>query len=54
MLTIEINIYLGIDIGKMKSKRHWMYTRINNDDTINKDFVDGDENFIAFACNQLE
>ena len=30
-----------------------MYTRINNDDTINKDFVDGVENFIYFACNQL-
>ena len=37
----------------MKSNRHWMYTRINNDDTINKDFVDEDENFITFACNQL-
>ena len=30
-----------------------MYTRINNDGTINKDFVDGVENFISFACNQL-
>ena len=30
-----------------------MYTRINNDGTINKDFVDGVENFISFVCNQL-
>ena len=37
----------------MRSNRHWMYTRINNDGTINKDFVDEVENFITFACNQL-
>ena len=37
----------------MKSNRHWMYTRINNDDTINKDSANGLENFISFVCNQL-
>ena len=37
----------------MKSNRHWMYTRINNDDTINNDSANGVENFISFACKQL-
>ena len=31
----------------------WMYTRLNADGTINKDFVDGVEIFIAYACKQL-
>ena len=37
----------------MRSNRHWMYTRINNNSTINKDFVNGVENCITFAYNQL-
>ena len=31
----------------------WMYTRLNVDDTINKDFVDRVESFIAYACKRL-
>ena len=30
-----------------------MYTRLNADGTINKDFVDGVESFVAYACKQL-
>ena len=47
---LVINIKHGIDSGNMRSNHHWLYTRINNDGTINKDFVDGVENFISFAC----
>ena len=42
-----------VDSGNMRSNHYWMYTRINNDGTINKNFVDRVENFISFACNQL-
>ena len=34
----------------MSVGREWMYTRLNADGTINKDFVDGVESFIAYAC----
>ena len=34
----------------MSVGREWMYTRLNADGTINKNFVDGVESFIAYAC----
>ena len=37
----------------MSVGHEWMYTRLNVDGTINKDFVDGVESFIAYACKQL-
>ena len=37
----------------MSVGREWMYTRLNADGIINKDFVDGVESFIAYACKQL-
>ena len=30
-----------------------MYTRLNADGTIDNDFVDGVESFIAYACKKL-
>ena len=37
----------------MSVAHEWMYTRLNTDGTINKDFVDGVESFIAYACKRL-
>ena len=62
ILTIlDINLCLKICIMLTFSKktnmsvgREWRYTRLNADGTINKDFVDGVESFLAYACKQLE
>ena len=39
----------------MSVGREWMYTRLNDDEkgTINNDFVDEVDSFIAYACKQL-
>ena len=54
---LYINLYLKICLmlltfskkKNMSVGREWMYTRLNADGTIKKDFVDGVESFIAYA-----
>ena len=59
ILTIlDINFCLKIFImlltfsekTNMSVGREWMYTRLNADSTINKDFVDEVESVVAYAC----